>query len=146
MPSRLVHRFLVTPASRIAADVASAVTEGTTGPPTERAWHGRDWWTTTIAASAVSIGIGCAYVTTIWPAAALWFAIALLLPVRGVSEGLRTVPYFLLTGVLLSSVPAVGWWLCGAAVVAAAAAAAAAWARWRKRARLTRSDLRAPAS
>lgn len=124
----------------MATDVAAAVVGGPASTAQGASHHRADWWTTTLLASAVSLGIGCFYVTTIWPAALLWFAIAALLPVRGFSEGLRTVPYFLLMGVLLSTVPVFGWWLAGAAVLAAVFAAVFAWARWRRRRRADARD------
>ncbi|GHG51333.1 hypothetical protein GCM10012320_20470 [Sinomonas cellulolyticus] len=132
---RLAHRLFVRPVARVAADVMASVVDGREAPAKKRRGHGRDWWTTTLVASAVCVGIGSAYAATVWPAALLWFAIAVALPVRGFSEGLGTVPYFLLASVLASCVPVVGWWLAGAGALAAVLAAAAAWARWRKAAR-----------
>lgn len=132
---RWVNRLIVRPAAGVATDVAAAVVGGPTSPAQGAPRHRADWWTTTLIASAVSLAIGFFYLTTIWPAALLWFAIAALLPVRGFSEGLRTVPYFLLMAVLLSTVPVLGWWLAGAAVLAAVLAAVFAWARWRHRRR-----------
>ncbi|MDQ4491577.1 hypothetical protein RBS60_15350 [Sinomonas sp. ASV486] len=146
---RLGYRLFVKPAARIAADVASAVTQGTMGPPVERSRPGRDWWLTTLLASAISAVIGVWYATTTWPAALLWFTIALALPARAVSEGLRTVPYFLLAAVLLSTVPVVGWWLAGAVTVVALVATVRAWTRWRSRAHaeaaMYRSEEQVPA-
>lgn len=58
------------------------------------------------------------------------------------------MPYFLLSAVLLSTVPVVGWWLAGAVTVVALVAAVRAWARWRFRARaeapMHRSEEEAP--
>lgn len=132
---RLGHRLLVRPVAGIAADVAAAVIGANTTPAQGNPRRTADWWTTTLIASAVSVCIGCMYVSTIWPAAVLWFAIAVVLPGRRFSEGLRMVPYFLLTAVLLSTVPVLGWWLAGAAVLAAGLAAAFAWVRWWRRRR-----------
>lgn len=146
---RLGYRLFVKPAVRVAADVVSALVEVPSAPigptggaaaPGTRRPLGRDWWTTTILASAVCLALGFVYVGTVWPAAVLWFAIALVLPVRGVSEGLTLVPYFLLTAVLLSSVPVAGWWLAGASVAGAVFEAACAAVRWVRRRSAARQE------